>query len=86
MASVKTNADGFYQAEVAVGDYSKEGTGNDLTSVREGMLESYRMQGNYSVEITVETNHALPFGNDPGEAITISWITLEYMPGEVIKG
>ena len=50
------------------------------------MLESYRMQGNYSVEITVETNHALPFGNDPGEAITISWITLEYMPGEVIKG
>jgi Na+/proline symporter len=86
VASVKTNADGFYQAEVAVGDYSKEGTGSDLTTVREGMLESYRMQGNYSVEITVETNHALPFGNDPGEAITISWITLEYLPGEVIKG
>lgn len=83
VAWVKTNADGFYQAEVGVGEYSKEGTNGDLTSVREGMLESYRMEGIYSVEITVETNTALPFTNDPSESITISWVTLEFMPEEV---
>ena len=83
VAWVKTNADGFYQAEVGVGEYSKEGTNGDLTSVREGMLESYRMEGIYSVEITVETNTALPVTNDPSESITISWITLEFMPEEV---
>ena len=83
VAWVKTNADGFYQAEVAVGEYSKEGTNGDLTSVREGMLESYRMQGTYSVEVSVETNTALPLSNDPSESITISWVTLEFMPEEV---
>ena len=83
VAWVKTNADGFYQAEVGVGEYSKEGTNGDLTSVREGMLESYRMEGIYSVEITVETNTAFPVTNDPSESITISWITLEFMPEEV---
>jgi hypothetical protein len=84
VAWVKTNADGFYQAEVGVGEYSKEGTNGDLTSVREGMLESYRMEGIYSVDITVETNSALPpFTNDPSESITISWVTLEFMPEEV---
>ena len=83
VAWVKTNADGFYQAEVGVGEYSKEGTNGDLTSVREGMLESYRMEGIYSVEITVETNTAFPLTNDPSESITISWITLEFMPEEV---
>ncbi len=85
VAWVKTNADGFYQAEVGIGEYSKEGTNGDLTSVREAMLESYRMQGSYSVEVTVETNHALPFANDPGETITISWVTLEFMPGEITR-
>ena len=85
VAWVKTNADGFYQAEVGNGEYSKEGTNGDLTSVREAMLESYRMQGSYSVEVTVETNHALPFANDPGETITISWVTLEFMPGEITR-
>ena len=83
VAWVKTNADGFYQAEVGVGEYSKEGTNGDLTSVREGMLESYRMEGIYSVEITVETNTAFPVTNDPSESITISWVTLEFMPEEV---
>ena len=83
VAWVKTNADGFYQAEVGVGEYSKEGTNGDLTSVREGMLESYRMQGTYSVEVSVETNTALPLSNDPSESITISWVTLEFMPEEV---
>ena len=83
VAWVKTNADGFYQAEVGVGEYSKEGTNGDLTSVREGMLESYRMEGIYSVEITVETNTAFPLTNDPSESITISWVTLEFMPEEV---
>ena len=83
VAWVKTNADGFYQAEVEVGEYSKEGTNAVLTSVREGMLESYRMEGTYSVEITVETNTAFPFTNDPSESITISWVTLEFMPEEV---
>ena len=85
VAWVKTNADGFYQAEVGVGEYSKEGTNGDLTSVREGMLESYRMEGIYSVEITVETNTAFPLTNDPSESITISWVTLEFMPEEVIR-
>jgi len=85
VAWVKTNADGFYQAEVGVGEYSKEGTNGDLTSVREGMLESYRMEGIYSVEITVETNTAFPLTNDPSESITISWVTLEFMPEEVKK-
>jgi len=83
VAWVKTNADGFYQAEVEVGEYSKEGTNAVLTSVREGMLESYRMEGTYSVEITVETNTAFPLTNDPSESITISWVTLEFMPEEV---
>ena len=85
VAWVKTNADGFYQAEVGVGEYSKEGTNGDLTSVREGMLESYRMEGIYSVEITVETNTEFPLTNDPSESITISWVTLEFMPEEVKK-
>ena len=49
------------------------------------MTESYRMQGTYSTEISVETNHALPFANDPGETVTVSWITLEFVPEEVIK-
>tara|TARA_B100000767_G_scaffold140778_1_gene133037 strand:+ start:1100 stop:3199 length:2100 start_codon:yes stop_codon:yes gene_type:complete len=85
VAWVKTNADGFYQAEVGVGEYSKEGTNGDLTSIQKTMSESYKMQGNYSVDITVEANDALPFTNDPGEAITISWITLEYMPGDITR-
>ena len=85
MAWVKTNADGFYQAEVGVGEYSKEGTNGDLTYVREGMLESYRMDGIYSVDVTVETNTAFPLTNDPSESITISWVTLEFMPEEVKK-
>jgi hypothetical protein len=86
VAWVKTNADGFYQAEVEVGEYSKEGTNAVLTSVRDTMMESYRMQGLYSVDITVETNHALaPFANDPGETITVSWITLEYIPEDIKK-
>jgi len=85
VAWVKTNADGFYQAEVGVGEYSKEGTNGDLTSVREGMLESYRMEGIYSVDVTVETNTEFQLTNDPSESITISWVTLEFMPEEVKK-
>ena len=49
------------------------------------MLESYRMEGLDAVEVTVETNTALPLTNDPSESITISWVTLEYMPGEIMR-
>ena len=84
--SVQTNAELTYRwAENGSGNYSITGSKDDLNSVLDTMTESYRMQGTYSTEISVETNHALPFANDPGETVTVSWITLEFVPEEVIK-
>ena len=86
MASVETNGELKYRwAENGTGEYSESGSEMELDEIRTIMGESYRMQGVYYSDITVETSHALPFGNDPGESITITWVTLTFVPEEVKK-
>ena len=87
MASVETNGELAYRwAENGTGEYSEFGSEMELNEIRTIMGESFRMQGVYYSDITVETSHALePFGNDPGESITITWVALTFVPEEVKK-
>ena len=47
-------------AENGTGEYSLNGTDKELNEIRESMGDSFRMQGFYSSEIAVETNHPIP--------------------------
>ena len=83
MASVITNSNLSMWAENGTGDYSVNGTDKELEELRSLMGESLRMQGVYSSDVAVETNHPIPLANDPGETITIVWIALTFSPDEV---
>ena len=83
MASVITNSNLSIWAENGTGEYSLNGTDKELNEIRESMGDSFRMQGFYSSDIAVETNHPIPGFNDPGETITITWISLTFSPEEV---
>ena len=83
MASVITNSNLSIWAENGTGEYSLNGTDKELNEIRESMGDSFRMQGFYSSEIAVDTNHPIPGFNDPGETITITWISLTFSPEEV---
>ncbi len=82
MASVITDSNLSLWAENGTGDYSLDGTDVELQEIREIMGISLRMQGIYSSDVAVETNHPLGL-NDPGETITITWIALTFAPDEV---
>ncbi len=83
MASVITDSNLSIWAENGTGDYSLDGTDMELKEIREIMGDSFRMQGFYSSDVAVETNHPIPGANDPGETITITWIALTFTPEEV---
>ena len=83
MASVITDSNLSMWAENGTGDYSVNGTDKELEELRSLMGESLRMQGVYSSDVAVETNHPIPLANDPGETITIVWIALTFSPDEV---
>ena len=83
MASVITNSNLSIWAENGTGEYSLNGTDKELNEIRESMGDSFRMQGFYSSDIAVETNHPILGFNDPGETITITWISLTFSPEEV---
>ena len=74
---------GTKHANEATGDYSLDGTDMELKEIREIMGDSFRMQGFYSSDVAVETNHPIPGANDPGETITITWVALTFTPEEV---
>ena len=65
------------------GDYSIQGTDSELSSIRETMGDSFRMQGVYSSDIAVDTNSGIPGIQDNGESVTITWVALTFTPEEV---
>ena len=83
MASIITDSNLSIWAENGTGDYSLDGTDMELKEIREIMGDSFRMQGFYSSDVAVETNHPIPGANDPGETITITWVALTFTPEEV---
>ena len=83
MAFVATNSNLSMWAGNGSGEYSMNGTDNELKSIRETMGDSSRMQGFYRSDVAVETNQPNPIGQDGGETITITWVALTFTPEEV---
>ena len=65
------------------GAYTANGTMNELENNAERMNNIDRMMGSYEAGVTVATNSGLPFTEDSGESITITWRALLLVPGEI---
>ena len=84
VGSIRPNTDLNQYATEGLGDYTLNGTENDLIGVLEMLGKAPEMQGPLSMDVTVNTNAGLGgFQGDSGETVTVTLTMQVFQPSSM---
>jgi sodium/proline symporter len=81
VGSIRPNTDLNRYAGEGLGDYTLNGTLNELREVDAQLQQAPEMVGSLSMDVTVEVNNQIPIGGDTGETVTVTLTLQVFQPG-----
>ena len=80
MGTIRPNNDLSKYANEGLGDYTIDGTENELIDILEVLGKAPEMQGELTMDVTLDAVNGNPFGGDNSETVTVTLSMQVFQP------